>query len=62
MSHHLAMFGGHWFSASGDINSWHVTLVNHEIEGSSNFMNGSSSWYVTTLPSLEDLDFVVVDI
>ena len=62
MSHHLAMFGGHWFSASEDINSCHVTLVNHVIEGSSNFMDGSSSWYVTTLPSLEDLDFVVVDI
>ena len=44
----------HWSSASGDINylTCHVALQNHVIEGSSNFMSGSSSWYMTTLASL----------
>ena len=44
VSHHLAMLGGHWISGSGDIKylTCHMTLQNHEIEGSSNFTSGSS--------------------
>ena len=38
VSYHLAMFGGHWSSASG-----HVTLQIRVIKGSSNVMIGSSS-------------------
>ena len=36
LRHHLAMFGGHWFSASGDMKYLlcHITSHNHVIEGS----------------------------
>ena len=52
--HHLTMFGGHWSSASGDMKylKFHITSPNDVIEGSSNFMSGSSSRNVTTLTSL----------
>ena len=62
-SHHLAMFGGHWSSASGDIKYLicHVTSQNHVIERSSNFMSESSSWHVTTLPSLVPIGIVAVE-
>ena len=36
-----------------------MTSQKHVIEGSSNFMSGSSSWYVTTLPSLEAIGIVI---
>ena len=51
VSHNLVMFGGHWSSTSGDIKylTCHVTSQNHMTEGSSNFISGSSSWYVTNL-------------
>ena len=51
VSHRLAMFGGHSSSVSGDIMYLicHLTSQNHKIDGSSNFMSWSSSWYVTTL-------------
>ena len=64
LSHHLAIFYGHWSSASGDTKylTSHVTLQNHVIEGSSNFMSVSSSWYITTLPSLKGIGIVVVEI
>ena len=39
-----------------------MTLQNHMIKRSSNFMIGSSSWYVTTLPSLLAIHIVVVEI
>ena len=53
-NHHLAIFGGHWSDASGDVKCliFHVTSESHVTEGSSNFMNWSFSWYVTTLSSL----------
>ena len=41
---------------------YHVTLQNYIIEGSRNFMGGSSTWYVTTVPSLVTIDIVVVEI
>ena len=64
MSHHLAMFGGHWSSASEDIKFLirNVTLQDHMIQGSSNFMSVSSSWYIITLPDLMAIGIVVVDI
>ena len=41
MSHHLDMFGGQWSSASRVIKylKCHLTLQNHVIEESSNFMS-----------------------
>ena len=64
VSHHLAMFSGHWFSTSGDIKylTCHLTLQNHVIEGSRNLMKVSSSWYITTLPSLVAVGIVAVEI
>ena len=64
MSHHLAMFGGHWSSASEDIKFLicNMTLQDHMIQGSSNFMSVSSSWYIITLPDLMAIGIVVVDI
>ena len=40
MSHHLAVFGGHWTYANANIKYLigHVTSQNHVIEGSSNFI------------------------
>ena len=45
VSHHLAMLGGHWPSASGDIKylSCHETSQNHVTEGWCNFMRANSS-------------------
>ena len=61
--HHLTTFGSHWSIANGNKYSiWRVTLQNHVIEGSSNFMSESSSWYVTTLPSLVKIGIKVVQI
>ena len=62
VSHHLTMHGG--FIATGNIEYWicHVTSQNHVIEGSSNFMSDSFSWYVTTtFPSLVAIGIVVVE-
>ena len=63
-SHHFPIFCGHWFNASGDIKYliFYVTLLNQLIEGSCNFLSGSSSWYVLTLPSLVTIGIVVVEI
>ena len=64
MSHHLAIFGGHWSSASGDIKclTCHVTLQNHVTEGSSNFLSGSSFLYMINMPSFVAICIVVVEI
>ena len=58
------MFGGDWSSASEDMKSLvcHVTSQNHVIVGSSNFMSGSSSWYVTIVPKFVAIGIVVVQI
>ena len=63
-SHYIPMFGGHWANTSGDRKYLicHVTSQNQVIEGSSNFLSGSPSWYVTTLPSLVVIGIVVVEI
>ena len=41
----FAIFAGHWSSADEDIKYLicHVTSLNRSIEGSSNFMSGTSS-------------------
>ena len=64
LSHHLAMFVDRWSSGSEYTKylTCHMTLQNHVIEGSSNFMSGSSSLYITTLPSLLAIGIIVVDI
>ena len=62
MSHDFAMFDGHWSGASGDnYLTCHVSLQNRVIEGSRNFMSGSSSWYITILSSLVATDILVVE-
>ena len=63
MSPRLAVFGGFWPTAIGDVEYLicHLTSRNHVIQGSSNFMSESFSWYVTTLRSLEAICIVVVD-
>ena len=45
VSYHFAMFGGHWSSASGDIEylTYQVTLQIRVIKGSTNVMTGGSS-------------------
>ena len=63
LSQHLAMFAGHWSSASGDIKylTCHVTSLTYVIEGSCNVVNGSSLLYATTLPPLLALGIAVVE-
>ena len=53
-SHQLLVLRDHCSSAFGDIKYLicHVTSANRVIEGSYNSLSGSSSWYVTSLPSL----------
>ena len=43
-SHHFPMFGGYWSSVNGDIKYLlcYVTSQNHLIEGSCDFLSGSS--------------------
>ena len=43
VSHHFAMFRGHWSSASGNMTylTCHLACKNHLNEGSSNFMTGA---------------------
>ena len=65
VSQHLVMLGGHWSSVSEDVKyiTCHMTLLrNFVIEGSSNFMSGSSSWYITHLAKLVATGVVVVEI
>ena len=64
VSHYLAMFGGLWSSASEDTRFLicNVTLQNHMIQGSRNFISASSSWYIITLPDLMAIGIVIVEI
>ena len=61
---HLARFGGSWSSASAEATYlvYHVTLQDNVTDASCDFTSGRSSFYVTALPSLENIDFVFVDI
>ena len=62
VSHLLAMFSGHWFSVRGDITHLicYGTSQNRVVAGSCDFMSGSSSLFVATLPSLVAIESVVV--
>ena len=62
VSHHFAMFGDHWSSGNEDKKYLicHVTSQNHLIEGRCNLISGSSSKYVTTLPSLVAINIALV--
>ena len=64
VSHNLTVIEGHWSSASEYIKYLicPVTSKNHVIEGSNNFMSGSSSWYITTLPNLVAIGIVKLEI
>ena len=62
MSHHIAMFGGHWSSGGIKYLTCHVTLQNHTKERPGNFMSENSSWYINTSPSLMAIHIAVVEI
>lgn len=64
VSHYLAMFRGHWSSARGTIKYLlcHMISQKYLIEGQSNFMRKSSSWYVTTFPGMVAIGIAVVEI
>ena len=64
VSYHFPMFGGDWSSAKVDLKYLicHVTSQNDVIDRSSNFMSGSSTWYIITLPCLVVTGNVVVKI
>ena len=58
------MYGGHWSSRKVDISYsiCHVTSQDLIIKGSCNFMDGSSSLNVTSVPILVAIGIVVVEI
>ena len=62
MSSFCPKFGDHGQYGSADTMVFvcHVTSQTHVIEGSCNFVRGSSSLYVTTLPNLVDISIMIV--
>ena len=64
MSYHSAKFGGHRHSCSGEkmILVCHVISKDRLIKGSYDFMGGSPSSKVTTLPNLMAIGIVVMEI
>ena len=64
MSHHLDNFVGYGSSVNGDIMYLicHVASQNHVIEESCNFINYSSSLYVTALPRLVAIGIAVAEL
>ena len=60
----MPMFDGNSSSSSGDIKYLNLKLLIKTtwFEGSSNFMSGSYSWYVTNLPDLVAIDIAVVQV
>ena len=64
VTHLDAMCGGHYSSGSADItySICHATLQEHVIEGSCEFIGGSSLMCTTTLPSVVVISIVVVEI
>ena len=61
---HFAKFGDHRSCVSRDITNLiiHVTLQEHIIKGPCDFVKGSSSVHISTLPSLVAIGIVLVDI
>ena len=64
VSDHFSKFSGHRPCGSRVITHliFHVILKDHVIKGACQFLKGSSSVYIPTLPSLVALGIVVVDI
>ena len=64
MYNHPATFGEHSHCDSGDLTYLicHVTLQDYVIKGSCDFMEGSSTFYGTTLPSLVATRILLVKI
>ena len=64
MSYHPAKFGSHSHFGGEVIMNLvcHVIFQDHVIKVLCDFMGGSLSWYITTLPSLVAIDTVVVEI
>ena len=54
VSHHFALFCGHRSCGSSDAAAKvvYMTLQDHVIKGSGDFMEGNSSLYITILPKL----------
>ena len=64
VSHHFAKFSGHKPCGYSDITTEivHMTLQDHLIKGSGNFMEGNSSLYIPTLPKSIAIDIVLIDV
>ena len=64
VSHHLANFRGLRPCSSIDTASkiFYVTLKDHVIKGSGDFIEGNSSLYIPTLPKLKVIAIVLMDI
>ena len=64
VSHHLTKFSSHKPCSSSDTAAkiFYVTLQDHVIKESGNFMEGNSSLYIPTLPTLIAIDIVLMDI
>ena len=64
LSHHFVKFSGHRPCASGDTSAkiFYVTLQDHVIKGSGDFMEGNSLLHIPTLPKLIAIDIVLMDI
>ena len=62
--HHLAKFSSHKPCSSSDTAAkiFYVTLQDHVIKESGNFVEGNSSLYIPTLPTLIAIDIVLMDI
>ena len=64
VSHHFAIFGGHWSSASGEIAFLicHMSSQDHMIKGSCDFMGENSSLYAIPLPNAVAVGIMVAEI
>ena len=48
--------------ATQQLNIFYVTLQDHVIEWSGDFIQGNSSWYIPKMPKLIAIDIVLIDI
>ena len=48
--------------ATQQLNIFYVTLQDHVIEWSGDFIRGNSSWYISKMPKLIAIDIVLIDI
>ena len=62
--HHFAKFNEHRLCGSSDATgkTVYVTLQDHVIKGSSDFMEENSSLYIPTLPKLIAIYIVLMDV